>query len=206
MDTRKRNENSGTSSSSNNSKEHSGKEKKYVFYRKPSIKKKAPEIKQTKTSMKRLLIANPLLKYDGKELPKLEKVLTDDGGAVALQNPMNNVCTNKESKFKDPKLPIGNRKHRLDSILAGNSSDSKNKLTVTNRISTSRQTVADFNSSAHRVLSSTICETKTVTQTKRSARVDQEKKTDAKNKDKKTLRRSISAQHFNRKNGKYLDK
>lgn len=56
------------------------KDKKYVFYRKPSLKMKGPEVKQTKTSMKRLLIANPLLKYeqDGIELPKLEKPTSSD--------------------------------------------------------------------------------------------------------------------------------
>lgn len=203
MDKEKSNEITGTSSTSNNSKDRSGKDKKYVFYRKPSLKKKAPEVKQTKTSMKRLLIANPLLKYDGVELPQIEKILTDGGGPTVPEKSFQKAIPNKDSKFKDPKLPIVNPKQRLNSILAGNSSDNKDKLSFATRISTSRQSVIDFNSSTQRVLSSTHCETKAVVaETKRSAKTDQEKKKDVIIKEKKTLRRSISAQHFNRKNGK----
>ncbi|KAJ8928106.1 hypothetical protein NQ314_019332 [Rhamnusium bicolor] len=52
-------------------------DKKYNFYRKPSIKKKAPEVKQTLTSYKRMLKANPLLKYEmeGVDFPQINKQL-----------------------------------------------------------------------------------------------------------------------------------
>lgn len=169
----------GTSSSSNNSKDNSGKEKKYAFYRKPSIKKKGPEVKQTKTSMKRLLIANPLLKYqnEGLELPKIEKLTMNEEAAKSLKT-----------------LP--NFKQTRHSIIIGNSSDNNNEAKKS-RISTS-STVSDFNNSNRRILSSTQCEIKpAITQKKTRTDMGEKKKIESR----KPLRRSISAQHIHRKNG-----
>ncbi|XP_050501147.1 uncharacterized protein LOC126881129 [Diabrotica virgifera virgifera] len=45
-----------------------GNSKKYKFYRKPPVRKTIPEVKQTKTSIARLLKANPLLKYENSEI------------------------------------------------------------------------------------------------------------------------------------------
>lgn len=201
MDHGRTNDSAGTSSASNNS---NNKEKKYVFYRKPSIKKKGPEVKQTKTSMKRLLIANPLLKYEkeGIELEQLQKVITNGTDTVPLEKSLQKSATNnKENKFKDPKLPFINPRQRLNCILAGNSCD--NGSTGLNRMSTSKQPIVDFSGSTQKILSSTLRENKPPAQNKRLAKVEQEKKRDAKIREDKPLRRSISAQHFSRKNGKW---
>nr|CAH7742812.1 unnamed protein product [Callosobruchus chinensis] len=46
---------------------------KYRFYRKPSFKKKAPEVRQTKTSLKRIQQANPLLQLTDNEIVALQE-------------------------------------------------------------------------------------------------------------------------------------
>ncbi|XP_056629733.1 uncharacterized protein LOC130440523 [Diorhabda sublineata] len=89
--------------------------KKYKFYRKPSIKKKGPEVKQTKTSLARLFKANPLLKYGNsakhepsrtKEL-KLEPINLD-----APKISKNNISGN--GPYLKSKI-INFDKHRLSS-------------------------------------------------------------------------------------------
>lgn len=198
MDQGKSSDSVGTSSTSNNT----SKEKKYVFYRKPSLKKKGPEVKQTRTSMKRLLIANPLLKYEkeGIELAQLEKVIANGLETAPLEKSLQKSATsNKENKFKDPKVPPVHPRQRINSILAGNSCD--NGSSGINRLSTSKQSIVDFSVSTQKILSSTLREGKPpLVQNKRLAKVEQDKKRDAKIKETKPFRRSISAQHFSRKN------
>ncbi|VEN35056.1 unnamed protein product [Callosobruchus maculatus] len=56
-----------------NGKEDSINTGKYKFYRKPSFKKKAPEVRQTKTSLKRIQQANPLLQLTDNEIVALQE-------------------------------------------------------------------------------------------------------------------------------------
>ncbi|XP_072380596.1 uncharacterized protein [Diabrotica undecimpunctata] len=58
------------SQKNNNNTNNSGvvNSKKYKFYKKPPVRKTVPEVKQTKTSIARILKANPLLKYENNQV------------------------------------------------------------------------------------------------------------------------------------------
>lgn len=71
--------------------------RKYKFYRKPSIKKKGPEVKQTKTSLARLFKANPLLKYEysaNHEPPHTKEIKLEPVNPAAPKMSINNISGN----------------------------------------------------------------------------------------------------------------
>lgn len=81
--------------------------KKYRFYRKPSLRRKGPEIKHTKTSLARILIANPLLKKKlENEDHKNEKKLTNIN-RVSFIKTRGPTCLNlKVPNFSNIRLSI----------------------------------------------------------------------------------------------------
>lgn len=183
------NDNALTSSQTNNSKDHSGKEKKYQFYRKPSIKKKVPEVKQTKTSMKRFLIANPLLKYDINEIDNLRQdIAAHTDPKLNHHLSTTNKDTSKNQKTRDVKS-----RGRQGSIIIGNLSED---MGVGPRVSTSKQGLVDYDTYKKNKFPSS-----TPLKSNRPNKLEQNKKKDLRVNEQKPLRRSISAHHFNRKRG-----
>lgn len=111
----------GPSSSKNNKKDQNS--EKYVFYRKRAIKKTAPKIRHTKTSVIRILNAHPLLheKLD-KELLKKENSVVPNGKTNAISS-------------------LTNGRKRRGSIISGNVI---NRKLVNTRKSKSLQSLVDF--------------------------------------------------------------
>lgn len=216
-----------------------GDSKKYNFYRKPSIKKKVPEVKQTRTSYKRMLIANPLLKYEleGKDLALLTKHSQEsvNGNNNAESIAKKNLPSEKQSlhpsfkKGKQLNTQIQNS-HSLKNPMKLSRSISisgSKQLASENYKSTniSRQSTIDFNPTTPKFLSSTRLENNSKIQTTKGTKSNYNKtekninKTSTKensvsgsvnpkvseHKDKlkrhKPIRRSLSAQHFDRKTG-----
>nr|CAI5853431.1 unnamed protein product [Callosobruchus analis] len=83
-----------------NGKEDSINTRKYRFYRKPSFKKKAPEVRQTKTSLKRIQQANPLLQLTDNEIVALQESHTQSNNKFETVVPihLSNKKTNYEMK------------------------------------------------------------------------------------------------------------
>nr|XP_023023447.1 uncharacterized protein LOC111511647 [Leptinotarsa decemlineata] len=222
---------STSSESKDSSKDKSENSKKYHFYRKPSIKKKAPEVKQTRTSMKRMLQANPLLKYEMEGIPLPGAChLSQKNSQNNLDNaPRRNV---EVTASANTKLNIGSKPCTIIK-LAGNEPNPNAKHMSLN---SERLSSVDFNST-NQILSSTILETnssqknepKQMSQpktlinpmnkevikhplskmSKNSSNLKQKvmnqgvrrSKSLVSNGGPKHLRRSLSAQHFDRKNG-----
>ncbi|KAJ8919855.1 hypothetical protein NQ315_006384 [Exocentrus adspersus] len=214
---------------SSNVDENKSDTKKYKFYRKPSIKKKPPEVKQTKTSYKRMLNSNPLLKFEleGGELPVvlgkvpqssttgeidnlkkghgknlLQKPTMVDSEEHSLQPNFNKgkplVTTVQRSKsVKVSSKLLTNDKKGMPSILAGSSKQSGSKTI-------SKLTTRTFSSSTSKFLSSTRLDNgPTASQSKSSVmQSNGSSTTNSKGVPKpKPVRRSLSAEHFNRKKG-----
>ncbi|KAJ8985539.1 hypothetical protein NQ317_019922 [Molorchus minor] len=218
--------------------------KKYNFYRKPPIKKKAPEVKQTLTSYKRMLKANPLLKY---ELEGKDWSMTGSRQLLGSSNDLNKAKGNGKpppekhslqpnynsgkplitnlQRSKSVRLPP--KSHPLSKGIACIISGNKPKNTNSGDLS--RKSPVDFNTSTSTVLSSTRLEKPIKLQNKKETVVKPKPTTkvimktssktkkatqdnsissngnstaaNRKDRDKKTkpLRRSLSAQHFDRK-------
>ncbi|KAG5877341.1 hypothetical protein JTB14_030712 [Gonioctena quinquepunctata] len=177
------------SSKSSDSKDKTENSKKYNFYRKPSIKKKVPEVKHTKTSMKRMLKANPLLKYEKEGIPL--------------------PCASQE-RNKDQAAPCGSKNPKNNSSkpcgivrLAGNvPNPNARHMTLNQRLSSS-----DFKST-NTILSSTVLDDEVFTNGDRA--ISKKKPTENSKTAsrmsvlkvvRKPLRRSFSAQHLDRKAG-----
>lgn len=152
-------------------------EKKYKFYRKPSIKKTGPEVRQTKTSLKRFLIANPLCDpSQGLITPKIE--INQKHGVKLLGASVPNLQEkNLKQNCKTKPLP--------SLLLTGNSS---NKADY--RPSTSNVCVTDFKTFAQPLLPLNT-----------GKHIKKEKPQDVKRKNESLLWRSMSEQELH-KNGK----
>lgn len=227
-----------------NDKEEKSESKKYNFYRKPSIKKKAPEVKQTITSYKRMLKANPLLKYEleGKDLSLLCKQFQTSGNGQNKPENASNRNHRTEKQSLQPNFNKGNplvgKVQRSESVKnppkslsrpvkkEATSIISRSKQLGGKNISSmhiSKQSNIDFNTSTSRFLCSTRLEnnsSKTVKDVSARCKTEKHKiktltqdnsvsssgnPTVPNSKDKlrknKPMRRSLSAQHFDRKKG-----
>lgn len=205
--------------------------RKYTFYRKPSIKKKVPEVKQTLTSYKRMLKANPLLKYEleGKDLALLTKQSQSSvngenkGESASGKNlrteklvPNFNTEKQKSHSVKHVTKSLQPMKQIATSIIAANK-----QLVNKNKNSTNISKHLDFNTATPKFLCSTRLENncskiQTTKGTGTNCNKTEKSKSNMLNKDSngvgsgvsgcrdnlkkyKPVRRSLSAQHFDRK-------
>ncbi|XP_018564806.1 uncharacterized protein LOC108906124 [Anoplophora glabripennis] len=225
--------------STSDGKENKSDSRKYNFYRKPSIKKKGPEVRQTLTSYKRMLKANPLLKHEleGKDLSLLSRQSQISGSG---QNKTKNTASTnnrpekqslqanfnegkplitkvqRSQSVKNPPKSLQPVKKEASSILCGSKQLRGKNISSTN---ISRQSNVDFNPCTSRFLCSTRLESncsKTAKDIVASCKTDKQKirtqdnpvsnsgkSTDLNHNDRPTknkpMRRSLSAQHFERK-------
>ncbi|KAG5899845.1 hypothetical protein JTB14_012316 [Gonioctena quinquepunctata] len=186
------------------SKDKTENSKKNNFYRKPSIKKKVPEVKQTKTSMRRLLKANPLLKYE------MEGIPLPCASLIKKQRSSDTNLPNMPPKTTIQAAPCGSKNPKNNSSipcgtvrLAGNvPNPNARHMTLNQRLSSS-----DFKST-NTILSSTVLDDEVFTNG--NGAIWKKKPTENSNTAsrmsvskvvREPLRRSFSAEHFDRKAG-----